>query len=239
MDSREGERARPPLCPRATHPVETGAADVRDTKKIRELAAALRDECALRGVVLVAGLAEDLLASQVQAIANQLGITKRTALDRYMPDDLVGALADTLGAADATYRDAVATTEPVTLTVADLGRVVAAIGMTMKLATDALESKPPPSRRAGRAADAAVGIGAALRRADGATRVQITGPTLAYTRKVLLQAVGQIRDGHWTCPCRSQHIPGTACEMQRDLTSDLNLVGGWPVDQQEPPADNR
>jgi hypothetical protein len=98
-------------------------ADVRNTKRVRELAAALRDECALRGVVLVAGQAEDLLTSQVQVIANQLGITERTVVDRYLPDDVVAALADTLGAADATYRDAVATTEPVTLNVADVAQV--------------------------------------------------------------------------------------------------------------------
>ncbi len=54
---------------------------------------------------------------RVQAIANQLGITERTALDRYLPDDVVAALADTLGAAGAACRDAVATTEPVTLNV--------------------------------------------------------------------------------------------------------------------------
>jgi len=217
-------------------------ADVRNTKRVRELAAALRDECALRGVVLVAGQAEDLLASQVQVIANQLGITERTALDRYLPDDVVAALADTLGAADATYRDAVATTEPVTLNVADVGRIIAAVGMSMKLATDAMESASRRTEALGVAtdcADAVVGIGAAVRRAAGATRVQITGSTLVYTRKVLLQAIEQIRDGHWTCPCRSQHTPGTACDLQRNLTSDLNLVGGWPVDKREPPADNR
>ncbi len=77
-------------------------------------------------MVLIAGQAEDLLASQVQVIANQLGITERTVLDRYLPDDVVAALADTLGAADATYRDAVAATEPVILNVADLGRIIAA-----------------------------------------------------------------------------------------------------------------
>ncbi len=114
--------------------------------------------------------------------------------------------------------------------------------MTMKLATDAMESDPRRVEALGVAtdcADAVVGIGAALRRADGTTRVQIAGPTLVYTRKVLLQAIEHIRDGHWTCPCRSQHTPGTACDLQRTLTSDLNLAGGWPVDQQEPPADNR
>jgi len=154
----------------------------------------------------------------------------------------VAALADTLGAADATYRDAVATTEPVTLNVADLGRIIAAAGMTMKLATDAMESKPRRADALGVAtdcADAVVGIGAALRRAASATRVQIDGPTLVYTRKVLLQAIEQIRDGHWTCPCRSQHTPGTTCDLQRNLINDLNLVGGWPVDKREPPAHDR
>ena len=159
-----------------------------------------------------------------------------------MPDDMVATLADTLGAANDTYRDAVATIEPVTVNVADLGRIIAAVGMTVKLTTDAMESKLGRADALGVAtdcADAIVGIGAALRRADGATHVQLAGPTLVYTRKVLLRAIEQIRDAHWTCPCRSRHTPGTACDLQRNLTSDLNLVGGWPVDQQEPPAGHR
>jgi len=217
-------------------------ADVRNTKKVRQLAAALRDECALRGVVLVAGQAEELLADRVQVIANQLGITERTALDRYMPDDVVVALADTLGTAGAAYRDAVATTEPVTLNVADLGRVIAAVGMTMKLATDAMESESQRVQALGVAtdcADAIVGIGAALRPAHTATRVELAGPTLVYTRKVLLQAIEQIRDRHWACPCRSRHTPGAACDLQRNLTNDLKLIGGWPIDGREPPARHR
>jgi hypothetical protein len=222
--------------------VETGVADVRNAKKVRQLAAALRDECALRGVVLVAGQAEELLADRVRDIANQFGITERTALDRYLPDDVVIALADTLGTAGAAYRDAVAATEPVTLTVADLGRVIAAVGMTMKLATDAMESESHRVQALGMAtdcADAIVGTGAALRTVPGVTRVELAGPTLVYTRKVLLQAIEQIRDRHWACPCRSRHTPGTVCDLQRNLTSDLNLVGGWPIDGREPPARQR
>ena len=45
-------------------------------------------------MVLVPGQAEQLLADRVQVIANQLGITERTALDRYLPDDVVIALDD-------------------------------------------------------------------------------------------------------------------------------------------------
>jgi hypothetical protein len=60
---------------RAAHRVQTGVTDVRNTKKVRQLAAALRDECAVREVVLVAGQAEELLADPVQVIAHQLGIT--------------------------------------------------------------------------------------------------------------------------------------------------------------------
>jgi hypothetical protein len=217
-------------------------AEVRNTKKVRQLAAALRDECALRGVVLVAGEAEEILTTRVRDIADQLGVTERTALDRYLPYNVVAALAETIGTAGAEYRDAVHATEPITLDVAELGRVIAALGMTMKLATDAMETAAERTEALGVAtdcADAVVGAGAALRGSHGATRVQITGPTLVHTRKVLLRAIEMIREGRWTCPCRSQHTPGKTCDLQRRLISDLNLAGGWPVDMREPAADDR
>jgi hypothetical protein len=112
----------------------------------------------------------------------------------------------------------------------------------MKLATDAMESESQRVQALGVAtdcADAIVGIGAALRRANDATRAELAGPTLVYTRKVLLQAIEQIRDRRWSCPCRSRHTPGTTCDLQRNLTSDLNLVGGWPINRREPPAQRR
>ncbi len=222
--------------------VETGVADIRNTKKVRQLAAELRDECAVRGVVLVAGEAEEILAVKIRDIARQLGVTERTALDRYLPDEVVHALADTVGKAGATYRQAVDAVEPVALDVADVGRVIAALGMTMKLATDALEKPTGRADALGVAtdsADAVVGIGVAIRNTGDDQHVRIGGPTLVYTRKVLHRAIELIRDGTWTCPCRSRHTPGATCNLQENLINDLNLVGGWDAGPSERPARDR
>jgi len=219
-----------------------GVADIRNTKKVRQLAAELRDECALRGVILVAGEAEEILAGKISAIARQLGVTERTALDRYLPDDVVHALAEVVGTEGVTYRRAVDAAEPVTLDIADIGRVIAALGMTMKLATDALEKPGGRADAFGVAtdcADAVVGIGAAIRNTDGDDEVEIGGPTLVYTRKVLQRAIELIRDGTWACPCRSRHTQGATCSLQDNLINDLNLVGGWAAGAHEPPADQR
>src|SRR5262249_44624448 len=150
---------------------KAGMADIRNTKKVRQLAAELRGECALRGVVLVAGEAEEILAAKIRAIANQLGVTERTVLECYLPDNVVHATADVVGEAAATYQQAVDAAEPVTLVVADAGRVIAALGMTMKLATEALQKPTGDADALGVAtdcADAVVGIGAAIRSADQA-----------------------------------------------------------------------
>ncbi|MGH8882074.1 MAG: hypothetical protein ACRD0P_32800, partial [Stackebrandtia sp.] len=80
------------------------------------------------------------LAVKMHDIAEQLGVSERTALNRYMSDESVSALAESIAAAGATYHQAVDTVEPVILDIPDAGRVVAALGMTMKLATDALQS---------------------------------------------------------------------------------------------------
>jgi hypothetical protein len=217
-------------------------ANIRNTKKFRQLAAELREQCALHGVVLVAGESEEILATKVDDIARRLGVTERTAMERYLTDEVVHALARGIGTAGATYQEAVDTTEPVTLSIADAGRVIAALGMTMKLATDAVAQPPGPAEALGVAtdsADAVVGIGVAIRNTHPGAAVQVSGPTLVYARKVLQRTIELIRDGTWTCPCRSRHAPNETCELHRNLASDLNLLGGWTTGPQEPPAEHR
>lgn len=217
-------------------------ANVRNTKRFRELAAELRDQCALQGVTLVAGETAELLAAKIEDIAGQLGVTERTAMERYLSEEVLHAIARGIGTAAATYDEAVATTEPVTLSIADAGRVIAALGMTMKLATDAWAQPLGPAEALGVAtdtADAVVGIGAALRNAHPGTAVQVGGSTLVYARKVLQRTIELIRNGTWTCPCRSRHAANETCEMQRNLAGDLNLLGGWTTGPQEPPAEHR
>jgi hypothetical protein len=217
-------------------------ANVRNMKRFRELAAELRELCALHGVVLVAGESEEILATKVDDIARQLGVTERTAMERYVTDDVVRAMAQGIGIAGATYQEAVDTAEPVTLSIADAGRVIAAVGMTMKLATDALSQPPGAAEALGVAtdsADAVVGIGVAIRNTHPGAAVQVGGPTLVYARKVLQRTIELIRDEHWACPCRSRHVPNETCELQRNLAADLNLLGGWTTGPQEPPAEYR
>ena len=217
-------------------------ADVRNTKRFRQLAAELREQCALRGVVLVAGESEEILAVKVDEIARHLGVTERTAMDRYLTDQVVHELAQGIGTAGATYQEAVGTTEPIEISIADTGRVIAALGMTMKLATDALSQPHGPAEALGVAtdsADAVVGIGAAIRNTHPGADVLVGGPTLVYAREVLQRTIELIRDETWACPCRSRHAPNETCELQRNLTADLNLLGGWTTGPQELSAEHR
>ncbi len=221
--------------------VQTGVADIRNTKKVRQLAAQLRNECAARGVTLVSGEAEEILADRIRGIAQRLGVNERTVLDRYLLEDTVPALADALAAADTTYHQAVDAVEPVVLDITDTGRVIAALGMTMKLATEALQTPTGHADALGVAtdcADAVVGIGAAIRSTDDED-IEIGGATLVYARNVLQRAVQLIHDGTWECPCSTPHAPGVTCTLQANLINDMNLLGGWAGGAHEPPAHHR
>jgi len=210
--------------------------DIRKTKSFRDAAARLREEAALRGVTLVAGEVEDILADRVAAVATMLGVSERTALTTYLPEHAIVALAETLGTLNTQYTEATTDPEPVAVDVANLGRVVAALGMALKLAVDhAGKTEADAFGIATDCADALVGLGAQLRAADGARQVTVRGPALAYTRRVLVATVEHVRDGRWACPCRSQHGPGRVCTVQKNLTSDLGLVGGWIGDADAPP----
>jgi hypothetical protein len=213
---------------------------VRNSKRFKALAAALREQAGRHGVTLVAGEADDILAERLSAVATQLGITERTALDRYVTEEFVARLADTIGAQVATYRDAVQDTEPVSITLTDVGRIVAALGMVVKLAVAHAEhTRADAAGITHDGADAMVGVGAAIVRAAGSSHVDIGGQTLVWIRGVLVRAIGLLREGRWQCPCRSPHPSGADCELRARLISDLNLVGGWLVDEGEASAEHR
>ena len=217
-------------------------ADIRRTKKLRQLATELREACALRGVTLVVGEAEDILADKISAIARQIGVTERTIIDNYMPVGMISELAQAVAAVNDEYQDAAQSTEPVTLGASEAGRVIAALGMTMKLATQALQLPGSRSETLGVAtdlADAVVGMGVAIESTGEGQPVQVGGSTLVYTRKVLRQTIDLLGDGTWVCPCPSRHVPDATCELQRTLAGDLHLIGGWIGGADEPPADGR
>jgi len=146
-------------------------------------------------------------------------------LDRYLSDDFVAELAATLGSRAASYREAVADTEPVAIAVGDAGRVVAALGMAVKLAGAHVDrTRADAVGVAADGADALVGIGVAIGVAGGSARVEIGGRTLVWTRAVLVRAVELIRDGRWECPCRGRHEPGGVCDVRRSPAGADNAV---------------
>jgi len=112
--------------------------DIRNTKQFRELAAFLRERTGQEGVKLVAGEAEKILGDRVNALASQLRVTQRTALG-YVSEDNLELLARELGSLAEEYDDAVETAEPVIIKITDAGRVIAALGMAVKLAAEHIE----------------------------------------------------------------------------------------------------
>jgi hypothetical protein len=131
---------------------------------------------------------------------------------------------------------------PVVISAADVGAVVAALGMSLKLAAQELEQEAQFADALGvttDAADAVVGLGAALRGAVDRDKVSIGGPSLVYARKVLWLTIEHLRDRTWACSCRDRHEVGKSCSLQTMLSRDLGLIGGWPSGPSEPAADQR
>ena len=63
----------------------------------------------MQGVVLVAGEIEDILAAGISEIAQQLGVTERTVLDRYLTEVTLGGIVDAISSVGANHREAAAT----------------------------------------------------------------------------------------------------------------------------------
>jgi len=217
------------------------ASSVRNTKLFKERLAQLEEETNRLGVFFAPAEAADLLAERVTATANQLGVTERTALQTYTTPHNISLLAKVLAEHAATYREVMAEAEPVTITVPDAGRVLAALGMVCKLATGRIGKDPADA--AGvltDAADAIVGLGAELRTNEDNEPVTISGRTLVYSRTVLTRAIEGLMAGIWVCPCGEPHRPNAApCTLVQGLTADLNVVGGWLAAHTERPGDQR
>jgi hypothetical protein len=203
------------------------AGDIRNTRRFRELVAFLRERAGREGVKLVAGEAEKVLADRVAAIASQLGVAPRTALG-YVSEDNLEFLAQELGSLAEEYGDAAQAAEPVTIKITDAGRLVAALGMAVKLAVEHIESHQAAAAGiATDGADALVGAGVAMHAAKSAAEFRFGGRHLVWTRKVLLRTIELISDGTWACPCEGPHGGVQPCRLQRQLAGDLQLVGGW------------
>jgi len=109
---------------------------IQNSKRFRELAGVLRERAALHGLVMMPGEAIELLATQLSAVASQLGISERWALERYVTEEFIDGLAQTLASQAVSYRETVAAAEPVHLLTPNTGRVIASLGMVLKLAAE-------------------------------------------------------------------------------------------------------
>jgi hypothetical protein len=210
------------------------ATTIVNSSRFRTLAALLRDQAALHGLTFVAGEAEQILSDRVTAVATQLRVTERTALERYLSEDIIAELAATLGQQAASYRDAAEDAEPVHIGIADAGRVAAGVGMSLKLAAEHAETNRTEALGIiTDAADAVVGLGVAINAAGTSDSVAVGGRTLVYVRGVLVSTIGHLRDGTWACPCPGPHSGKLTCSLASSLVADLNRVGGWIADESE------
>jgi hypothetical protein len=205
--------------------------DVRNSRRFKELAELLREQAGRRDVTLVAGEAEEVLASRVSAVATQLGITERTALTSYISEETIPVLAEAVASQAAQYRAATAQAEPVALGVTQAGHVIAALGMAVKLAAGhAGETQADSLAVITDAADAIVRLGAELRSSGPSGQVDFGGHELVQARSVLVRSVDLLREGRWRCGC-GPHAASSQCRLIANLTSDLTLIGGWaPTD---------
>ncbi|MFG2058535.1 hypothetical protein ACGFI9_31375 [Micromonospora sp. NPDC048930] len=217
-------------------------ANLHNTKLFKERLAQLEQAARRQGVVLVPAEAADLLAERIIAVAHQLGVTERTALQTYITPHVIAVMAEVLGEHAATLREMMTEAEPMTLTVPDAGRVLAALGMACKLATEQIgQATADAAGVLTDAADAIVGIGAQLRtNTSGDQPVTIGGRTLVYSRTVLIRAIEALDRGRWQCPCSEPHSPaGTPCSLIMTLKADLAVVGGWLAGAHEQPGNER
>lgn len=216
-------------------------AGLRDNKKVKERAGELRQALAAQGVPVSQAEAQEIIVGQIETIARNLGVTERTARDRYLTDPVMQALIRACLEAGAEHAQARESADDLTLSITDAGHVTAALGMIMKLVARVLDDHPGDADALGiatDAADAVVGLGHALRTPEADT-VTLLGVHAVYARQVLTQAIALLVNATWPCPSH-QHPPGTSCDLTEVLSQDLRRVGGWvPPGRQEPPAGDR
>ena len=171
-----------------------------------------------------------VIVGVIAKTATNLGVTERTVVDRYMTEQHLGAIAMATARANATALDAIHGADTLTIPRFSVARVVAAIGMCLKLAVAAASwantDQAGALGVATDAADAVTGLGAALAADDGSESVTLSGPTAVYARRVITATVNNLHSATWECACGSPHTTAR-CSLQRSLIKDLALVNGW------------
>ncbi|MEU8076078.1 hypothetical protein AB0B31_11565 [Catellatospora citrea] len=205
------------------------AVELRRSRKVKERADALREACEQLGRQLPPGdSAERIVADKVEQIAQQMGISTRTVLDRYVTDESMRVLANALVRQMQDLTEVMDQAPPVPVSVNDGLLVLAAFGMCSAVALRNLDhsESADPLIVVRDAADSTVHIAVTLAQADD-DPVDVGGFQLAIGRKVITTVLEQLRAGRWECTCGSAHRADGGCALQDRLALDLASLGGW------------
>jgi hypothetical protein len=204
-------------------------AELHTSKRVRELAIMLRQAVIEEDGSIPAGdYVERLIAERVIALANDLGVTHRTVLERYLTPDQVRLWARTLVAqlheAEHLANDA----PPVEVDQRDGLLVLAAFGVCGVLAMRNADRHQhvDPMVVIKDALDSTVHVSAPLYQANGQP-VKIGGVTLVVGRKVINMTIQALSNGWWDCTCSDTHRADGGCALQDRLEHELAVLGGW------------
>ncbi|MEV6964979.1 hypothetical protein AB0M47_07660 [Hamadaea sp. NPDC051192] len=204
-------------------------AELHTTKRVRELAAVLREAVSEQGGDLPGGdYVERLVAERATMVSQQMGLTPRTVMTNYMTPALVREWGTSLA---AQMRDAELTahdTAPVTVEQRDGLLVLAAFGVCGMLAVHNADRREhtDPQIVAKDAADSTVQVAVPMHEANGQP-VEIGGLTVVVARKVIGMTLEALRKSWWDCTCEQPHRPDGGCALQDRLEHDLATLGGW------------
>jgi hypothetical protein len=107
-------------------------ADFRRLKPFRELVDLVEVEFAERGMPLKPGAAADLVAERAEMVADQLGITPRSALNYFAEDDIKGLARNTARQLKE-HQAAQDARSPVSLSFSQAGMVISAFAVAARL----------------------------------------------------------------------------------------------------------
>ncbi len=202
------------------------AAELHQTRKVKLLAARLRDECTRLGADLPPGdSAARIVADKAEQIAAQLGVTTRTVLDRYLTDQEIPGLARGIARQYSELTEVLDDAPAVGVSLGKGLMVLAAFGMCATLALRNLEHSDAPVVLR-HASDSTVHLAITLAQSGGEP-ADVGGLTLAVARKVLTQVIELLHASAWTCTCAQAHRADGGCALSDRLTVDLATLGGW------------
>jgi hypothetical protein len=206
---------------------------MRQRADFRRLVARLRDECARQGFEPSAGLLEDLIDRQVQAMADLLGVQVATVLRSHTGRINIPGLAAEIVAADRLRRREVADTPHVILDLAGVGRLVSSLGQAVRCVS--LNHDTIGQSEAARWA--AVGVlddtgnaltllGSALEDShrSGSLSVVLSDETVVYARRGLAETVKNLRSRRWSFGQALPDIDAIDAKVADRMDSDLALL---------------